>query len=65
MWCTGLVALHRGGVIRGQDVDQTVSPALAGGCFTTEPPGKPLTDILLFSSVIVRNAFSQLGSKVN
>ena len=42
-----------------------LSPALAGGFFTTEPPGKPRTDLLLFSPVIVRNAFSQLGSKVN
>ena len=44
MWCTGLAALRH--VDLARPGIEPVSPALAGGFFATEPPGKP--PLLLF-----------------
>ena len=43
LWCTDLVAPQHVGS------SQTMSPALAGGFFTTEPPGKPRTNTCLLN----------------
>ena len=33
---------------------ESVSPALAGGFFTTEPPGKPLKEVVLGTSLVIQ-----------
>ena len=47
LWHMGLVALQRGDL--PEPGIKTVSPALAGRFFTTEPPGKLLADSFLIS----------------
>ena len=54
LWSTGSVAaVHRFscsvacGIFRTRDQTLSVSPALVGGFFITEPPGKPLFSFLL------------------
>ena len=54
LWSTGSVAVvHRFscsmacGIFPDQGSNPSVSPALVGGFFTTEPPGKPLFSFLL------------------
>ena len=49
----GLVALQHVGISVPWPGIEPVSPALAGRLFTTEPPGRPLTDIILFTSKCV------------
>ena len=44
--------------------EKTVSPALAGGFFTTEPPGKPLANIFeVFSTRNYGNGEKELVKK--
>ena len=40
---------------------EPASPALAGGFFTPEPPGKPLAFLLLFSLSVVSNTLQPHG----
>ena len=53
LWCTGLVALQhllRSGI-------EPLSPALTGGFFTTEPPGKP-THVRMSNVRIVKGSYN-------
>ena len=57
LWSTGsLVVVHglSGSVVCGIFLDPRIeptSPALSGGVFTTEPPGKPNVELLTFNYI--------------
>ena len=52
LWCTGLVALRHLDLPRQRI--EPVSPALAGGFFTTQPPGKACFSVYKSHSAALR-----------
>ena len=45
----------------GNEPSSPVSPVLVGGLFTSEPPWRPVNDILLFSCSVVSYSFQPHG----